>query len=123
MSREPKATVRALLEQDKDLLRDLIQVAVQQVLEAEMTEQLGAAKSERAGARRGYRSGYYERGLITRVGRIELRVPQDREGRFSTEVFERGDEAGQALDIDVVADSEDHPATRDHAARLAGRAL
>ena len=97
MSREPKATVRALLEQDKDLLRDLIQVAVQQVLEAEMTEQLGAAKSERTGARRGYRSGYYERGLITRVGRIELRVPQDREGRFSTEVFERYQRAEKAL--------------------------
>lgn len=97
MSREPKATVRALMEQDKDLLRDLIQAAVQQVLEAEMTEQLGAAKSERTGARRGYRSGYYERALITRVGRIELRVPQDREGRFSTEVFERYQRAEKAL--------------------------
>jgi len=85
------------MEQDKDLLRDLIQAAVQQVLEAEMTEQLGAAKSERTGARRGYRSGYYERALITRVGRIELRVPQDREGRFSTEVFERYQRAEKAL--------------------------
>jgi putative transposase len=29
------------------------------------------------------------RGLVTRVGKIELQVPQDRQGRFSTKVFER----------------------------------
>jgi hypothetical protein len=34
----------------------------------------------------GYRSGYYSRTLVTRVGRIELRVPQNRQGRFRTEV-------------------------------------
>ena len=52
-----------------------------------MDEALGAGKSERTAGRRGYRSGYYGRGLITRVGKIRLRVPQDRQGRFSTEIF------------------------------------
>lgn len=33
---------------------------------------------ERMGQRLGYRSGYYPRKLITRVGTLELRVPQDR---------------------------------------------
>jgi putative transposase len=37
-----------------------------------------------------YRSGYYERKLVTRVGVLELRVPQDRAGRFSTELFQLG---------------------------------
>ena len=37
----------------------------------------------------GYGAGYYPRGLVTRVGKLELRVPRDREGRFSTELFER----------------------------------
>jgi putative transposase len=97
MTPEPKETVRSLLEQDEDLLRGLIQGAVQQVLEAEMTELLGAAKGERTGAHRGYRSGSYERGLITRMRRIELRVTQDREGRFSTEVFERYQRSEKAL--------------------------
>ena len=45
----------------------------------------------------GYRSGYYTRGLVTRVGRIELRVPQDRKGLFSTEVFERYQRSEKAL--------------------------
>jgi transposase-like protein len=35
--------------------------------------------------------------LITRVGKLELRVPQDREGRFSTELFERYQRSERAL--------------------------
>src|SRR3712207_8776992 len=44
-----------------------------------------------------YRAGYYGRTLITRVGKLELRVPQDRDGRFSTELFERYQRSEQAL--------------------------
>ena len=68
-------------------LREVIQGVVQEVLEAEMDEALGAGKWERTDARVGYRAGYYPRTLVTRVGKLELRVPQDRHGRFSTEVF------------------------------------
>src|SRR5687767_4496552 len=54
-------------------------------------------EGERTSARLGYRSGYYTRTLVTRVGKLELRVPQDREGRFSTELFERYQRSEQAL--------------------------
>ena len=37
------------------------------------------------------------RTLITRVGKLELRVPQDRDGRFSTELFERYQRSERAL--------------------------
>ncbi len=73
----------------EDFLRPLIREVLQQVMEAEMEEVLGADKSERTSSRVGYRSGYYGRTLVTRVGKLELRVPQDRQGRFRTEVFER----------------------------------
>src|SRR5262245_52570130 len=74
-----------------------MRAAFQEVLEAEMTEALGAVKGERPGRRLGYRSGYYDRDLITRIGKIELRVPQDRGGLFSTELFERYARAEKAL--------------------------
>jgi transposase-like protein len=70
---------------------------LQEVLEAEMTEAIGASKSERTEGRLGYRSGYYTRGFVTRLGKIELRVPQDRQGRFSTELFERYQRSDKAL--------------------------
>lgn len=70
-------------------MRAAVAELVQAALEAEMTEAIGAAKSERREIRLSYRSGYYSRSLITRVGTLELRVPQDRMGRFSTELFAR----------------------------------
>ena len=69
---------KEILTEQEDWLRRLIQEVVQQVLEAEMEEAVGAQKSERTPERSGYRSGYYSRTLITRVGKIELRIPQDR---------------------------------------------
>jgi transposase-like protein len=62
-----------------------------------MSEAIGAAKGERTETRLSYRSGYYSRSLITRVGTLELRVPQDRRGRFSTELFERYQRSEKAL--------------------------
>jgi transposase-like protein len=62
-----------------------------------MEEALGASKSERTSNRMGYRSGYYGRTLVTRVGKLELRVPQDRQGRFRTEVFEHYQRSEKAL--------------------------
>ena len=81
--------LKQALTQDSDFLKPLVQLVLQEVLEAEMEDTLGAGKGERIEGRKGYRSGYYTRGLITRVGKLELRVPQDRQGRFSTEIFER----------------------------------
>jgi putative transposase len=89
--------LKRLVSEDRDLLKAIVQETVQQVLEAEMDETLQAGKGERTAARLGYRSGYYSRMLVTRVGNIELRVPQDRQGRFRTEVFERYQRSEKAL--------------------------
>jgi transposase-like protein len=89
--------VKALLAADQDFLRPLVQAVLQELLEAEMSEALGAEKGERTPARLGYRAGYYPRTLVTRVGKLELRVPQDRAGRFSTELFERYQRSEKAL--------------------------
>jgi len=74
--------VKALLAGDEEFLRALVRTALQEVLEAEMTDALGTEKGERTAGRMSYRSGYYGRTLITRIGKLELRVPQDRAGGF-----------------------------------------
>lgn len=89
--------IKAALSEDGDFLRNAVKTAVQAALEAEMTEALAAERSERSEGRLGYRSGYYPRSLITRVGTIELRVPRDRAGLFSTELFERYQRSERAL--------------------------
>jgi putative transposase len=91
------ADMKTLLLSDENGFRAVLQAVVQEALEAEMTEALGAGKSERTLDRVGHRSGYYDRKLITRVGVLELRVPQDRGGHFSTELFERYQRSEKAL--------------------------
>jgi transposase-like protein len=91
------AVVKEWLAADGEQLREVVRAWLQETLEQEMTEAVGASKSERTPMRLGYRSGYYVRTLVTRVGKLELRVPQDREGRFSTEVFERYQRSEKAL--------------------------
>jgi putative transposase len=90
-------TVKELMAGDRDLMKALMKEALQEVLEAEMSQFLGAAPSERTEERKGYRSGYYARNLVTRIGKLELRVPRDRNGEFSTALFERYGRSEKAL--------------------------
>jgi len=69
-----------------------------------MTDSLVAEKGERTSARVGHRSGYRTRTLVPRAGRLELRVPQARDGRFLTELFERCQRFGAGLGGDAGRD-------------------
>ena len=89
--------LKTLLSESADPIREVVQATLQQILECEMDELLQARRGERNDERTGYRSGSYERSFITRVGKLELRVPQDRAGRFRTELFERYQRSEKAL--------------------------
>jgi putative transposase len=91
------AELKSVLMEQKDFLTPVVQEAVQAILEVEMSECLQAGRHERSDQRLGYRSGYYRRRLLTRVGTLVLRVPQDRAGHFSTQVFEQYQRSEKAL--------------------------
>lgn len=78
-------------------LAQLVESALQQVLETQLREHLSADRYERSEDRAGYRNGYRERQIYTRVGPITLRVPQTREGGFSSEIFARYRRSEQAF--------------------------
>jgi len=86
----------------EDGLLKLMQHVVQKVLEEELTAYLQAEPHERTEERAGYRNGYKPRTLTTRLGRMELMVPKDREGRFQTELFERYQRSEKALMLSLV---------------------
>ena len=96
-STQARANLKALIAEDKNFLREIVREAMQQILEAEMTDTVGARFGERTEERLGYRAGHYPRTLVTRVGKLELRIPRDRDGRFSTELFERYQRSEKAL--------------------------
>lgn len=104
------ATLQINLDDDKlqsllqsgDSLKGLLEEALSQMLQAEMTEHLQAAPAERTDERRGYRNGSYRRRLTTRVGTLELEVPRDRAGTFRTELFERYQRSEKALVLSLM---------------------
>lgn len=91
------ALLSNLLSGGKEGLGELVESVLNQVLEAQAEEQLGAGRYERAEGRTGYRNGYRPRQLYSRVGPLRLRVPQFRDGAFSTEIFQRYQRSEQAL--------------------------
>lgn len=88
--------IQRLLRGDRGLAA-LVEAVLNQFLEAEITDHVGAGPHERSSERRGHRNGHYRRSLTTRVGGIELSVPRDREGSFRTELFERYQRSEKAL--------------------------
>lgn len=88
--------VHGLFTQD-GALAHLVEEIVQQVWEAQVAEHLQAQPYERTAERRGYRNGYQPRSLTTRVGTLEVRVPQVRDGTFSTDLFARFQRSEQAF--------------------------
>lgn len=87
---------------EKEALAGFLEEVLNQVLEAQATEQIGAGRYERSDERTGYRNGYRTRQLYTRVGPLRLRVPQLRDGSFSTEIFQRYRRSEQALVLSLM---------------------
>src|SRR5215213_8486581 len=89
--------VQEVLLDDTGFLAEVVQRVLQELLEVEMTEHVGAAPYERAAGRKGHRNGHKPRALRTRVGTLNLLVLQDREGTFSTRLFARYQRNEKAL--------------------------
>ena len=83
-----KALLPGLLSGQNGLAK-LVEAVLNQILEAQVSEALGAERHERTEERAGYRNGSRARTLYTRVGPVTLLVPQTRDGSFSTELFKR----------------------------------
>ena len=71
-----------------DLIRDAVQLVLQELIETEATEQIGAARYERSDTRVTERNGSRPRLLATQAGDIGLRIPKLRKGSFFPAILE-----------------------------------
>jgi len=71
---------RTLLDEHGDFLREAVAMVAAQLMEAEVTAQIGAGRGEVSAQRVTHRNGYRPRGWETRVGEIELQIPKKRSG-------------------------------------------
>lgn len=63
---------------DGDVFKAMLEVMARRVMEEELALHLGAERHERTQERRGHRNGYKPRSLKTRMGELDLYVPQVR---------------------------------------------
>jgi putative transposase len=73
---------------DPAFLRDGIRLLAQELMEAEVTQLVGAGMHERSEARTTYRNGYRGREWDTRVGTIDLQIPKLRRGSYFPSLLE-----------------------------------
>lgn len=99
----PHAILKNLLEQiritdDVDVLRETAEWIVQQLIEADVTEAIGAGRHERSDTRKTQRNGSRPRTFTTRLGDLELAIPKLRKGSYYPEwLLERKKPAEQAI--------------------------
>ena len=75
--------------QIKELVRGSVEETLNELLEKEAESLTQAARYERSEARQGYRSGHYDRNLITTSGDVTLHVPRFKGVPFETAIIER----------------------------------
>jgi transposase-like protein len=73
---------RVLREEHGDVIRESVRVVAQELMEAEVSELIGAAHGERTEDRATHRNGYRARRWDTRAGEIELQIPKIRQGSY-----------------------------------------
>ena len=71
---------KTLRDEHTDLLREAVARVVAQLMEAEVSAEIGAAYGEVSPDRRTHRNGYRPRPWETRVGELELLIPRKRSG-------------------------------------------
>ena len=85
-----------------DLVRELAQWALQQLIEAEAAEKIGAARYERSDARVTHRNGSRRKTLSTKAGDLVVGIPKLRAGSFFPSLLEPRRRIDQALDAVVM---------------------
>ena len=80
-----------------DLVRDAVRLVMQELIEVEATEQIGADRYERSDTRVTERNGSRPRLLATQAGDVELKIPKLRKGSFFPSILEPRRRIDQAL--------------------------
>ena len=84
-------------EEGLDFLRESLRWVVQQLMEAEVSELIGAEHGERSEERLTHRNGYRPRRWDTRAGELELAIPKIRRGSYFPSFLEPRRRSEQAL--------------------------
>lgn len=98
ISKERKGLIKAMIAEYQpttardahDMLKDLFGDTLQELLEAELEDELGYSKYDYANKETdNHRNGYSKKNVVSSIREIELNVPQDRKGDFEPQVVKK----------------------------------
>jgi putative transposase len=95
----PAELLEQIAAEGMDALPELIRILINQAMQLEREQHLGAGPYERSPERRGHANGYKPKTVKTRVGEIQFEVPQVRQGNFYPDALEKGLRSERALTL------------------------
>ncbi len=127
MSIIPKDQLRKLIKQynlkdTKDIqgmLKDMFGDAIQEMLEAELEDDLGYSRYDyKNKATTNSRNGYSKKSLRSNYGKSDIRVPRDRDGDFEPKIVKKNQTTLPSIDDQVLSMYAKGMTTRDIEAHL-----
>lgn len=100
-SNELDSIVELLADHGFDGMSEAIEILFNEAMKLQRSEALGALPYQRTSDRRGHANGFKPKTVATRLGKLELQVPQTRGVEFYPTVLERGDRSERALKLAV----------------------
>ena len=94
-----REVVQVLAEHGFDGMAQIMELLVNECMKIERQQALGVGPYQRGEARTGQANGFKPKQLKTRVGRLQLAVPQVRDAKFYPRVLERGSRSERALTL------------------------
>ena len=93
--------IQVLCEHGFDGMAEAIEILMNEAMKLERADALGAMPYQRSESRRGYANGFKPKTVRSRLGRLNLQVPQTRDVDFYPSALERGERSERALKLAV----------------------
>ena len=100
-SNELDAAVQLLANHGFEGMANAMQILFNEAMKIERSEYLNAEPYQRTDERRSHANGFKDKTVSTRLGKLELRVPQTRDSEFYPSALERGERSERALKLAV----------------------
>jgi putative transposase len=96
-----QAVLDLITEEGTNGFKEILKLLMNAAMVEEREKYLGAAAYERSEDREGYANGYKPKTLKTRVGPLELQIPQTRDSQFYPQSLEKGKRSERALGLAI----------------------
>jgi len=93
--------IKGLIGQGAEGIKPVLELLFNAAMKIEREQFLGASSHERSEERKGYANGYKPKGIQTRMGALELAVPQVRGLGFYPHAIEKGSRSEKALKVAI----------------------